>query len=44
MVPILLLSDLPYTTARLNAAQLLAVGVGVMVPVLLLLVGLLQYG
>ena len=34
----------PYTTARLNAAQIFAVGVGVRLPLLLLLVLLLHYG
>ena len=34
----------PYTTARVNAAQILTVGVGVMVPILLLLEPPLHYG
>ena len=33
-----------YTTARVNAAQIFAVGVGVRLPILLLLVLLLHYG
>ena len=33
-----------YTTARLNAAQIFAVGVGIRLPLLLLLVLLLHYG
>ena len=33
-----------YTTARVNAARNSAVGVGVMLPILLLLVRLLHYG
>ena len=33
-----------YTTARLNAARIFAVGVGVRLPILLLLVLLLHYG
>ena len=45
MLPILLLLEPPfYTTVRLNAAQIFAVGVGVMLPILLLLVPLLHYG
>ena len=45
MLPILLLLVTPfYTTVRVNAARILAVGVGVMLPILLLLVRLLHYG
>ena len=45
MLSILLLLVPPfYTTVRVNAAQILAVGVGAILPVLLLLVRLLQYG
>ena len=45
MLPILLLLVPPfYTTVRANAAQIFAVGVGVMLPILLLLVPLLHDG
>ena len=45
MLPILQLLEPPfYTTARLNAAQIFAVGVGVRLPISPLLVLLLHYG
>ena len=44
MVPTLLLLERVYTTARLNVAQILAVGVSVMLPILLLLELPLHYG
>ena len=44
MLPILQLLEPPfYTTARLNAARIFAVGVGVMLPISLLLVPPLHY-
>ena len=44
MLPILLLWSGFYTTVRVDAAQIFAVGIGVMLPILLLLEPLLHYG